>query len=515
MSSSRNPQAVGEWFSRRAALSPRRKAISFAKGEWTYEDLFQRIARTADALYSDGVRAGDRVGLLTFNRPEVLVILFAAARIGAISVPVNFRLTASEVKYIIGDSGLSHLLVGPEHVEIVKAIEPTLSLRQIIAFDAAGETGWPEYEAWASASEPAPAADAAPSDVCTILYTSGTTGVPKGAMITHDNIWNNNLNWIFAFGVGEDDVLLSVAPMFHAGGLFAAVLAVLMQGGCVVLQPNFDPAEYLRAIEESKVTVTFGVPTMILALSQNEGFAVRDLSSLRYLIIGGAPAPESLVTLCARRGIPITNAYGMTEATSVATLLDKSLALTKFGSVGRSVMLGEMRLVDLSGREVTEANVKAEVQLRGKHLFAGYWGLPEATRAAFVGDWFASGDVGYLDEGGFLYVCDRLKDMIITGGENVYAAEVESVILEHAAVLNVAVVGVPDPKWGENVAAVVVLKPSSRLDLEGLRTFCGPRLARYKLPQLLCFADALPLNGAGKIMKSEVRRIAANQAAAS
>jgi fatty-acyl-CoA synthase len=196
----------------------------------------------------------------------------------------------------------------------------------------------------------------------------------------------------------------------------------------------------------------------------------------------------------------------------VTTLLDRSLALTKVGSVGRSVLLGELRLVDMNGREVTEPHVKAEVQVRGKHIFAGYWRLPEATRAAFTEGWFASGDVGYLDEDGFLYVCDRIKDMIITGGENVYAAEVESVILEHTAVLNVAVVGVPDAKWGESVAAVVVLKPGPNLDLQTLRTFCEPRLARYKLPQHLCFVDALPLNGAGKILKREVRAIAAGHA---
>ena len=505
-----NPQAVGEWMARRASVSGDRPAITFEGSQWTFKQFQARIEATANALYGQGVRKGDRVGILTLNRPDVLVLLFAAARLGAISVPINFRLTASELHYIIEDAGLAILIVGPDYVSTIQGLEATVSCRRFVQFDRKINAAWPVFDDWIAQPNPGalPVAIEA-ADVCTILYTSGTTGSPKGAMITHGNVWLNNINWILAFGITQNDVKLSVAPMFHAGGLFANVLAVLMLGGHVVMQPQFVPDEFLRAIETYGVTMTFGVPTMILALTQTEGFESTDLSSLRYFIAGGAPSPESLLKVCMRRGIPVSHAYGMTEATSVTTLLETNLALKKVGSVGRPVMLGEMRLVDASGAEVTAAHVKAEVHVRGGHIFAGYWGKAEATASAFVDDWFATGDVGYLDEDGYLYICDRVKDMIITGGENVYAAEVESVVLEHPAVLNVAVVGVPDEKWGEAVVAAIVLRPGAELDVEELRAFCAPRLARYKLPRHLYRLPQLPLNGAGKIMKAEIRKIVA------
>jgi len=507
-----NPKGVGDWLERRAAVSGERPAITFNGVQWTFTEFQRRVVATANALNRQGVRKGDRVGVLTLNRPDVLVILFAAARLGAISVPINFRLTAPELYYIIDDAGLSVLMVGPDYVSVIQDLALKVSCKVFVQFDQKLNPDWPVFEEWIATSNPAaPAVATIESDVCTILYTSGTTGSPKGAMITHSNVWANNLNWVLAYGITQDDVQLSVAPMFHAGGLFANVLAVLMLGGHVVIHPQFVPDQFLQAIETHKVTMAFGVPTMVLALTQCEGFETTDLSSLRYFIAGGAPAPESLLRVCLRRGIPVSAAYGMTEATSVATLLETNLALKKVGSVGRPVMLGEMRLVDQEGAEVTTPHIKAEVYVRGEHIFAGYWGKPEATEEAFVDGWFASGDVAYLDEDGYLYVCDRVKDMIITGGENVYAAEVESVVLEHPAILNVAVVGAPDEKWGETVVAAVVLRSGQTLDIEELRDFCGPRLARYKLPRRIHEMSGLPLNGAGKIMKAEIRKIVAKE----
>lgn len=507
-----NPKAVGEWLERRAAISGSRAAVTFDGVTLTFADFQKRIVATANSLHAEGVRKGDRVGILTLNRGDVLVVLFAAARLGAISVPINFRLTAPELHYVIEDAGLSVLVVGPDYVPVIRELAPTVSCRTFVQFDRATDPEWPVFDTWIERSNPAaPPVPIDGADVCTILYTSGTTGSPKGAMITHGNVWANNLNWILAFGITQDDVQLSVAPMFHAGGLFANVLAVLMLGGHVVIHPQFVPDAFLKAIETHKVTMTFGVPTMILALTQCRDFETTDLSTLRYFIAGGAPSPESLLRVCTRRGIPVSHAYGMTEATSVTTLLETSLALAKVGSVGRPVMLGEMRLVDAEGAEVTAPHVKAEVHVRGEHIFVGYWRKHEATADAFVDGWFASGDVGYLDEHGYLYVCDRVKDMIITGGENVYAAEVESVVLEHPAVLNVAVVGAPDEKWGETVIAAVVLRPGATLDVEELRAFCGPKLARYKLPRHVCLLKELPLNGAGKILKAEIRKIVARE----
>jgi fatty-acyl-CoA synthase len=507
-----NPKAVGEWLERRAAVAAERPAVTFDGTTWTFAEFQQRIVATANALHGEGVRKGDCVGILTLNRSDVLVVLFAAARLGAISVPVNFRLTAPELRYIIEDSGLSLLVVGPDYVPVIRELAPTVSCKTFVQFDGRTDPEWPVFDDWISRSNPAaPPVPIDGTDVCTILYTSGTTGSPKGAMITHGNVWANNLNWILAFGITQDDVQLSVAPMFHAGGLFANVLAVLMLGGHVVIHPQFVPDAFLQAIESHKVTMTFGVPTMILALTQCQGFEKTDLSTLRYFIAGGAPSPESLLKVCMRRGIPVSHAYGMTEATSVATLLETNLALAKVGSVGIPVMLGGTRLVDAEGAVVTSPYVKAEVHVRGEHIFAGYWRKPEATTEAFADGWFRSGDVGYLDDDGYLYVCDRVKDMIITGGENVYAAEVESVVLEHPAVLNVAVVGAPDEKWGETVVAAIVMRPGKTLDIDELREFCEPKLARYKLPRRIHPMAELPLNGAGKILKAEIRKIVASE----
>lgn len=507
-----NPKAVGEWLQRRVAVSGDRPAVTFDGVTWTFSEFQKRIVATANALHAQGVRKGARVGVLTLNRPDVLVVLFAAARLGAISVPVNFRLTAPELHYIIDDAGLSVLIVGPDYVPVIRQLSTKVSCRTFIQFDGNTDPEWPVFDAWIGQDNaPAPPVAIDGADVCTILYTSGTTGSPKGAMITHANVWANNLNWILAYGITQDDVQLSVAPMFHAGGLFANVLAVLQLGGHVVIQPQFDPRAFLDAIEKHKVTMAFGVPTMILALTQCDGFETLDLSTLRYFIAGGAPSPESLLKVCVRRGIPVSHAYGMTEATSVATLLETSLALAKVGSVGIPVVLGEMRLVDAEDREVTTPHVKAEVHVRGEHIFAGYWNKPEATAEAFVDGWFRSGDVAYLDDDGYLYVCDRVKDMIITGGENVYAAEVESVVLEHPAILNVAVVGAPDETWGEMVVAAIVVRPGTTIDVEELRDFCGPKLARYKLPRRIHLMNELPLNGAGKLLKAEIRRIVASE----
>lgn len=507
-----NPQAVAEWFERRAALAGGRPAVTFNGTTWSYDEMQRRILGAADAMYANGVRKGDRIGILTLNRPDVLVLLFAAARLGAISVPINFRLTAPELRYVIVNAGLHSLFVGPEHVEVISALEPELPCKFYAQFES-GPTDWPLYEDFIGGKHPrSPKAPIDGNDVCTILYTSGTTGAPKGAMITHGNVWLNNINWMLAFGITGDDVMLSVAPMFHAGGLFANVLAVLELGGHVVMLPAFDPGAFLAAIPEFGVTMTFGVPTMILALTQHESFAATDLTSLRYFIAGGAPCPESLLRVCNRAGIPVSHAYGMTEATSVTTILETSLALEKVGSVGRAVMLGESRLVDAEGNIVTAPEVKAEVHVRGGHIFAGYWQNPGASVEAFTADgWFRTGDVGYLDADGFLYVCDRVKDMIISGGENIYPAEVESVLLEHPAVLNAAVVGAADPQWGETVVAAVVLRPGHALDIEQIREFCGPKLARYKLPRRLHLMEALPLNGAGKILKAAIREIVANE----
>lgn len=507
-----NPRSLGQWFEKRASFSAASPAITFADETWSYEELLHRVRAAAAVFHQKGVRKGDRVGILCQNRPDVVVFLLATARLGAIFVPLNFRLTGPELSYVINNADLHTLVVGPEYASVIASIEHELSCKFYAQFGAA-HANWPDFNDLMSNAGTAPdATHLDDNDVSTILYTSGTTGKPKGAMITHGNIWANNINWILAYGFREDDVMLSVAPMFHAGGLYALLPSVLLTGGHIVMHPAFSPDHFLSAIEKHRVTMTFGVPTMILALTQSPKFEDTDLSSLRFVIVGGSPSPEFLLKTCNRRQIPVSHAYGLTEATSAHSFLETRLALPKINSVGRAMMMGDFRLQDLEGNAVTTPFVKAEVQLKGANIFAGYWRLDQATADAFTDDgWFRTGDVAYIDEDGFLYVCDRVKDMIISGGENVYPAEVESVVLDHPAVANAAVVGAPHPKWGETVVAVVVLKPGTSLTLEELERHCAPQLARYKTPRMLHVMDEIPLNGAGKILKSTLREIVKNE----
>lgn len=495
---------ITHWFDRRCRDAPARSAITHQGRTRSYEALKREVDGLAAYLVEAGIGKGDRVGILAFNCPEVLICQLAAARAGAIFVPVNFRLSKPELEYIINDAGIALLLVGPEFTETVESLAPLLCTRRFVAIGGPAR-GWPGF-AEAAATPPGSPCPVQPDDPATILYTSGTTGKPKGAIITHANIWANNVNWILAYGCSLEEVMLTTAPMFHAGGLFAEVLTILMMGGQLVIQSQFEPGAFLSAIEENRVTITFGVPTMLLALTQHPSFASVDLGSLRLYIVGGAPAPAPLLRICGDRGIPVTHTYGMTEATSVHSYLAPGHALAKLGSTGRPVLSGDTRLIAGDGAVVTTPHAKAEIAVRGANVFRGYWNLPEATAGAFTSDgWFRTGDVGYLDDDGFLYACDRVKDMIISGGENIYPAEVESVLLAHPAVANAAVVGAPDPHWGESVVAVLVLHAGHAMTLEELRDHCATSLARYKLPKHLRLLDALPLNGAGKIQKQALR----------
>jgi fatty-acyl-CoA synthase len=325
-------------------------------------------------------------------------------------------------------------------------------------------------------------------------------------MLTHSNLWWNNTNVLHMMDVLETDVSLVVAPLFHIGGLNVTTLVTWQKGGEVVLHRSFDPGACLEAIPRYGVTTMFGVPAMFLFMSQHPSFDGADLTSIRMLICGGAPVPEPLIKLYNGRGIPIQQGYGLTETSPAVSFLGPEYSLAKLGSAGRAPLFVEVRIVDAEGRTVTSPDMRGEICTRGPHIMKGYWNRPDATAQAIDQEgWFHTGDVGYLDADGFLFIADRVKDMVISGGENVYPAEVESVLYEHPAVAEVAVIGVPDDRWGEAVAAVVALKPGASLTLDELRDFGGKSLARYKLPSHLHFVDVLPRNPAGKVLKYELR----------
>ncbi len=504
-----NPAGLAEWFYRRALRGSGRPAITYDGMTLSYGNLQAKAECLSAVLQAGGVKAGDRVAFLGFNHPLVLVTLFASARIGAIFIPLNFRLTRHELEFIINDAGVHTLIVDADHCATIDLAKATLPCKRYLR-SGTGTTraGWEQVETLMDeVSNVPPAVDVLAGDVAAIMYTSGTTGQPKGAMLTHGNLWANNINWMLAVDYASDDTVLNCAPLFHVGGLCVTVLPTLLAGGHVVLQRSFVAEGFLRAIKRHRVSVAFAVPAMLLAVTQLSSFNQADLSSLRLIIAGGAPVPEPLLRLFNGRGIPLSQGFGMTESASAVTFLEAELAMSKLGSCGKATALSEIHLIDETGAAITAPDVKGEICMRGENVTPGYWNRPQATAEALDKDgWFRSGDIGYLDADGYLYVCDRLKDMIISGGENIYPAEIESVLYAHPAVVEVAVVGAPDDRWGERAVAFVAVKPGALLSFEEMQSFAADHLARYKLPRELRLVDALPRNSNGKVQKTELRQ---------
>lgn len=498
---------LGSWITERTRRDGHRTALTFGDTSWTFNEFLDRIDRFAGALRARGVAAGDRVAYLGFNHSAFFVTLFASAKLGAIFVPLNFRLSGPELEFIINDAGASVLVAGREHVGVIDSVRATLCCKHYLAVDMA-QAGWDDFDQALAAGTPVHAPlKVSPDDTALIMYTSGTTGRPKGAMLTHGNIWWNNINCMLFIDVSGEDVHLTCAPVFHIGGLNVLTLATWMKAGHVVLHKEFDPARVLRDITAYRITTGFAVPAMLQFISMHPDFAKADMSSLRLIAVGGAPVPEGLLKLYNSRNIPVHQGYGLTETAPMASFLMPEWSLSKLGSAGKPPLLTEIRLIDGQGAVVTAPMARGEICIKGPNIMKGYWNRPDATRDAIDEDgWFRSGDVGYLDNDGFLFICDRVKDMIITGGENVYPAEVESVLFEHPGIAEVAVVGMPDEKWGETVVAVVALKPEAKLTLEELQAFAEKKLARYKIPRHLRLVPALPRNATGKILKYQLRQ---------
>jgi fatty-acyl-CoA synthase len=495
---------LGSMIGRRTRLTPGLPALTFEGDTWTYAEMLGRIDRFATVLADGGISSGDRVAYLGLNHPNFFVTMFAAARLGATFVPLNFRLTGPELSFIVDDAGVHTIVADDAHRPVIDGIRDDIPCQVHLSSEAADD-GWAAMDALLEDAAPlAEPVRAGADDVAVIMYTSGTTGRPKGAMLTHANIAWNNVNALHAIDLGADEVALVVAPLFHIGGLNVTTLLVWQKGGHIVLHRSFDPAAALRAIEEHGITNMFGVPAMYLFMSQMPGFDGTDLSSVRVFVVGGAPCPEPLIEQYLAKGAPFAQGYGLTETAPMATFLLPRDALAKVGSAGQPPMYTDVVCLDEDGRPVA-AGEPGEICIKGPNVMAGYWNRPDATAEAIDADgWFHSGDLGYLDDEGYLYVVDRLKDMVISGGENVYPAEVESVLQGHPAVADVAVVGLPDERWGEAVTAIVV--PSGEAPtLDELRDFAGAQLARYKLPTRLQVVDELPRNPAGKILKFELR----------
>ena len=486
---------------RRAELNPDRTALIFEGQEILFSEFADRVRRQATVLQASGVCMGDRVGFLGFNQPAFLETLFAANVLGAIFVPLNFRLTAEELTFIVNDAGVHTLFCDDALLPVVEPAIPNLCCTHFFSCESEASS-WRHLVTERAAAEPLNCvASVDQHDVSLIMYTSGTTGLPKGAMLTHGNIMWNNFNAMFAFSSTRDDVVLTAAPLFHIGGLNVMTLNSFLVGSTLVLMRNFDPGEVLLNFEKYGVTHMFGAPAMFLFASQLPAFATTDLSSIKTLICGAAPVPESLIELWGERGVPFCQGYGLTETAPFSSFLTPEYAVSKLGSAGQSPLYSDIRIVNEDNCALP-AGERGEICLRGPNIMKGYWNRPEATAEAIdeMG-WFHSGDIGYQDEEGFLFICDRLKDMVISGGENVYPAEVESVLYKHESIAEVAVIGLADEKWGEAVTAVAALHDGHELTLESLREFAEDQLARYKIPLRLHIVEALPRNPAGKVLK--------------
>jgi fatty-acyl-CoA synthase len=486
------------WLDRLAEIWPDRVALVTPDdgGRYRFDQLRDRATAVAGALRDLGVGRGDRVVALMHNGVEQIDLFFACGLLGVILVPLNWRLSPPELARLIDDTEPALMAVGDEFLDLAHAAAP-----RVPAVEEA------EVREMARRDPVSGSPDVRMDDPWMILYTGGTTGVPKGAVLTHGSITWNAVNTLLSWGITQSDVGPSFTPMFHTGGWNVFTLPFLLAGARVILPRRFDPAAALRLLEEERPTLLFLVPTMFQVVGEQPGFDRADLSSIRWVISGGAPLPEPVIKRWERKVRIFKQGYGLTEAGPNNFATSDEDALRKRGStVGKPTLFVQMRIVDDEGREVP-AGEAGELLLAGPHLFAGYWRRPDATAEALRGGWLHTGDVARCDGEGFYHIVDRKQDMIISGGENIYPAEVEAVLYEHEAVRECAVVGKPDPIWGEAVTAVVSLTPGHTLTEGEIRDHCRDKLARYKVPKSVVLVDDLPKNAAGKILRTEARKL--------
>ncbi|MER7005400.1 long-chain fatty acid--CoA ligase [Dactylosporangium sp. NPDC000555] len=492
----------GEWIARRSARSPDRIALVFEGKSWSYAELDAECARVAAGLSALGVGPGDRVAYVGVNHPAFVAVLFGCARLGAVMTPINWRLTAREIQFIVEDSGASCLIYDTTLAPAIESISVESPCTSILANDLGVSPILSSLAA--EGSSPPPPVATAGTDLAILMYTSGTEGLPKGVMITFDNLISAIVSHDCTFGLGPDHVALVAAPLFHIGGINVNFLNTFLKGGTVVLERGFDPARILELIPAHAVNSFFGASVMLEMLASQPEFDEADLSSVGWIYCGGAPVKAEVVRLYAQRGIPVCNGYGMTEATAIISTMSPEEAVEKIGSSGRPSFFVDVRIVDEGGHE-RDRGERGEIVIKGPNVVREYWNRPDATAESMRDGWLHTGDVGVMTEDGYLYVVDRLKDVIISGGENISSAEVEQCLLEHPDVIDAAVIGKPHQKWGEVPLAYVVLRKGSPDDEDRLRLHTSGRLARFKQPAEYAFVSELPRNASGKLMKHRLR----------
>ena len=495
---------VTDWLDRRAKQSPERIALEeAASGRLiTYRDWNTSANRTANYLRSLGVGHGDRVAVYSSNCLEYLDVWMACGKIGAILQNLNWRLTVSELEALLKDATPALLIYSDDYRAQVNALRPNVpSVRHFVAFGALAADGDCRFSD--RDQQPETLTDRPEltlDDPWVICYTGGTTGLPKGAILTHGNMTWNSINTVVSWGLDEDDVAILNAPLFHTGGLNVFTLPLVHVGGKSIVCKAFDAEQVFDFIEQRGVTVYFGVPTMFVVMQAHERWANADFSRLKLIISGGAPCPLPIFERFWDKGVDFKTGYGLTEAGPNTFWLPQEDVRRKPGAVGFPLFHVDVKIVRADGAPCG-AGEPGELVIRGGHVTPGYWNNPTATAKTIVDGWLHTGDLAICDDEGYYSIVGRLKDMIISGGENIYPAEVESVMHAHDAVAEAALIGVPDAKWGEVGRAVVVVKPGQTLSADDLLAFMTTRLAKYKVPKTVVFVDDLPKTGPGKIDK--------------
>ncbi|MDQ2716944.1 MAG: long-chain fatty acid--CoA ligase [Chloroflexota bacterium] len=492
---------IGAWLAWREQLTPEKVGLIDAEtgARLTYRVLNLRARALAAVLQQQHrIAQGDRVAILAANSPEYLDAFFACALLGAILVPLNWRLTVHELTTLLTDCEPALLLHDSTYAAPAHKVSQALANLPLLALDAFPGSN----RELADSVVPFQTPDG--EEPVLILYTSGTMGIPKGAMLSQRMLTWNAINTQVSWGLRDTDITPTFAPFFHAGGLNVLTTPLYHCGGTVVLLHSAAPELVLRAIEQERCTIVFAVPTVFQILMEHPAFASADFSAMRFCVTGGSSCPLPVIQGYAARGLEFRQGYGLTEVGVNCFSLAPEDALRKAGSVGRPVFHSQARIVDSADREVAPGEV-GELLLAGPHVCSGYWRRPEASEEAYRGGWWHTGDLVRCDSEGYYYIVGRKKDMLISGGENIYPAEIENVIATHPGVVEVAVIAQPNPKWGEVGLAIVVLRVPGSLTPEDIQRYCADKLARYKIPRVIRFAESLPRNAMGKVIKAELR----------
>ena len=485
---------LSSWLERRADFAPDRTAIHFEGSDHSWAALARQMRQLAGALAALGIGRGDRIAHLGYNSPLFLVLLFACARLGAMLVPLNWRLAAPEHRIVIADAEPKLLVHDAGFAEAAArlGVARTLSLDALAAAMAAAD----EREADPASSYAAP---------LLIVYTSGTTGRPKGAVLTQEALLWNAVNSTAMHDLTSADHVLTTLPMFHVGGLNIQTLPALHAGATVTLHARFDVEATLAAIAERRPSLAVLVPAQLAALIGHPAWPKTDLSSLRAITTGSSIVPTPLIEAVHARGVPVIQVYGSTETAPIAIYQTPRDAFLSVGSCGKPALHCAARIVDGEGRDVPRGE-RGEILIRGPNVMMGYWRNPEASAAALGDGWFHTGDIGHVDERGDYFIDERKHDVIISGGENIYPAEVEAILLAEPSIAEAAVVARPDPRWGEVPVAVIVLRPGAEMAAAEVLALFHEKIARFKQPRDVVFAAALPKNALGKVLRYELRR---------